>query len=210
MILQERIIELEKYSEKPISNNRMALFLDRDGVIIRDVGYISKPKDVSLEKGIQSLLKYMWKLNIPVFIVTNQSGISRGYYDWKDFDQVNQRMLSIIGEKSSIKAIFANSHLDSSKYNWRKPNPEMILCASKKYNINTIKSILIGDRLSDMIAGCRSGIKTIMHVKTGHGKEEYNSILKFCKQDIFTVNNMKSKIIFIDNLLQFPYEIFRT
>ena len=69
------------------------MFLDRDGVIIRDVGYINKVKDVTLEKGIKNLLKFVFKLNIPVFVVTNQSGISRGYYDWEDFEKVNERML---------------------------------------------------------------------------------------------------------------------
>ena len=210
MDLKEKIIEIEKYNGKYNSVSKIALFLDRDGVIIKDIGYISKPKDVTLEVGIKRLLQYVWKLNIPVFIVTNQSGISRGYYDWNDFDQVNQRMLSIIGRKSSIKAILANSHIESLKYNWRKPNPDMILYASKKYNINTNKSIMVGDRLSDMIAGCKSGIDTIIHVKTGHGKDEYESILGYCENGIFTVDNMNSQIIFIENLLQFPYQIFCT
>ena len=208
MDLKEKIIEIEKYNGKYNSSPKTALFLDRDGVIIKDIGYISKPKDVSLEIGIKKLLQYVWKLNIPVFIVTNQSGISRGYYNWNDFDQVNQRMLSIIGPKSSIKAILANSHIESLNYNWRKPNPEMILYASKKYNINTNKSIMVGDRLSDMIAGCKSGINTIIHVKTGHGKDEFENILEYCKNGIFTVDNMNSQIIFIENLLQFPYQIF--
>ena len=209
MNFEERVIELNsEINEKACLNKRSALFLDRDGVIIKDVGYISKAEDVTLEIGIIDLLEFVSKLNIPVFIVTNQSGISRGYYDWNDFDLVNQKMLAIIGMKSSIEAIFANSHIESSIYNWRKPNPEMIICASKIYNLNVMKSIMVGDRLSDMIAGCRSGIKTIIHVKTGHGKNEYKSILKFCENGIFKVDNMKSNIIFINNLLEFPYEIF--
>ena len=209
MNFEERVIELNsEINEKACLNKRSALFLDRDGVIIKDIGYISKAEDVILEIGIIDLLEFVWKLNIPVFIVTNQSGISRGYYDWNDFDQVNQRMLSIIGRKSSIKAILANSHIESLKYNWRKLNPDMILYASKKYNINTNKSIMVGDRLSDMIAGCKSGINTIIHVKTGHGKDEYESILEYCENGIFTADNMNSQIIFIENLLELPYQIF--
>ena len=184
------------------------MFLDRDGVIIRDVGYINKVNDVTLEKGIKNLLECVFKLNIPVFVVTNQSGISRGYYGWEDFEKVNERMLFLIGQKSPIVAIFANSHLKNLKNNWRKPNPGMIKAASKKYNLNPHKSILVGDRLSDMISGCRSGIKTLVHVKTGHGAVEYENILNFCNDDFFRFDTFKSRIIFIDNLLEFPYELF--
>ena len=206
---KERIIKVNKF--KGIQNSdfpRSALFLDRDGVIISDVGYINKAKDVILEKGIKNLLKYVSELNIPVFVVTNQSGISRGYYDWEDFEKVNERMLFLIGQKSPIVAIFANSHLNNLKNNWRKPNPGMINAATKKYNLKTDSSILVGDRLSDMISGCRSGIKTLVHVKTGHGVIEYKNILKFCKEDFFRFEKFKSKIIFIENLLEFPYELF--
>lgn len=206
---KERFIEIKKINEViKLPEFNSALFLDRDGVIIKDVGYISKEEDVTLEKGVKNLISRAFEVNIPVFIVTNQSGISRGYYKWNDFEKINHRMLNLIGEPSSIIAIYANSHLKISGNNWRKPNPEMILSASKKYNINIDKSFLIGDRLSDMIAGCKSGIKTLLHVKTGHGKIEYENILNYCLKDYFCIENHKSKIIFIDNLLDFPFEVF--
>ena len=204
----ERFIEIKKINEvKKLPEFNAALFLDRDGVMIRDIGYISKADDVILELGLKKLISRAYDLNIPIFIVTNQSGISRGFYKWNDFEKVNNRMLNLIGEPSSIIAIYANSHKNLSKNNWRKPNPEMILSASKKYNINIDKSFLIGDRLSDMIAGCKSGIKTLVHVKTGHGKNEYATIKNHCDEDFFYIDNKKSKIIFIDNLLKFPFEV---
>ena len=208
MKLKERIIELKKYNEKKFSNSKVALFLDRDGVIIKDVGYIAKAEDVTLEKGIKNLMQFIYEKKIQVFVITNQSGISRGYFDWKDFDKVNQKMIYLIGEKSPIVAIYANSYLKLSQNNWRKPHPGMILEASKKYNIDTHKSIFVGDRLSDMISGCKSGIKTLIHVKTGHGKKEFQNIIKFCKEDNFICGDKESKILFIDNLLEFPYELY--
>ena len=207
MNLNERIIELKNANErKKISGSCKALFLDRDGVLIKDVGYISRAEDVILESGIKKLLAFAYVLNIPVFIITNQSGISRGYYDWDDFEEVNLKMLELIGEPSPIVAIYANSHLKDLKSNWRKPNPDMIFSAAKKFNINIGKSILIGDRVSDMIAGCRSGIDTLIHVRTGHGQKEYSVVLNYCDGDVFVYGSNKSRIIFIDNLLQFPYE----
>ena len=209
MNLNERITEIPQQKEKKISPGCKALFLDRDGVIIKDVGYISDVKDVSLEKGIQKLLKFTYDLQIPVFVVTNQSGISRGFYTWKEFDEVNNRMLYMIGDKSPIIAIFANGHLTNLNNNWRKPNPGMINAVSQKYNISIKDSFLIGDRLSDMIAGCRSGVKTLIHVKTGHGQNEYEKILNLCNDVNFIFDEMKSKIIFIENLLEFPYKILK-
>ena len=78
---KERIFsEIEnEIHHKILSEFCPALFLDRDGVIIKDIGYISKPKDVVLEKGSKNLLKFAYEEKIPVIIVTNQSGISRGY-----------------------------------------------------------------------------------------------------------------------------------
>ena len=206
---KERIFFIDnEIKSQLISQLSSALFLDRDGVIIEDVGYISKAKDVILEKGIKNLLKFTFVQNVPVFIVTNQSGISRGYYDWHDFDRVNKKMLKLLGKPSPIVAILANSHLSNSEKNWRKPNPEMINFVVNKYNIDTSKSIFIGDRLTDMIAGCKSGINTLVHVKTGHGKKEYENILKYCKKGYFLINQRKSKIIFLKNLLGFPFDIF--
>lgn len=206
---KERIFFVDnEIKSQLISQLSSALFLDRDGVIIEDVGYISNAKDVILEKGIKNLLKFSFEQNVPVFIVTNQSGISRGYYDWHDFDKVNRKMLKLLGKPSPIVAILANSHLSNSDKNWRKPNPEMINFVVNKYDIDTSKSIFIGDRLTDMIAGCKSGINTLVHVKTGHGKKEYENILKYCKEGYFLINQRKSKIIFLKNLLGFPFDIF--
>ena len=206
---KERIFFVDnEIKSQLISQLSSALFLDRDGVIIEDVGYISNAKDVILEKGIKNLLKFSFEQNVPVFIVTNQSGISRGYYGWHDFDKVNRKMLKLLGKPSPIVAILANSHLNNSDKNWRKPNPEMINFVVNKYDIDTSKSIFIGDRLTDMIAGCKSGINTLVHVKTGHGKKEYENILKYCKEGYFLINQRKSKIIFLKNLLGFPFDIF--
>ncbi len=205
----EKKIQLRNHFGSKLFNDfSNALFLDRDGVIIKDIGYISKSEDVVLETGVKNLLKFVYNLNIPVFVITNQSGISRGYYTWNDFDNVNNKMIKLIGEPSPLIAIYANSHLIRTENNWRKPNPQMIMTAKKEYNLKTNNSILVGDRLSDMIAGCKGGIETLIHVKTGHGRKEYEDILNFCQNDNFFFGDKKSRIFLIENLLEFPYEIY--
>ena len=162
------------------------IILDRDGVINQDSdNFIKTPEEwipipYSLE-AIASLKHSGWT----VAIATNQSGISRGFYTWKEFDEVNNRMLYMIGDKSPIIAIFANGHLTNLNNNWRKPNPGMILKAANKFKINLKDSILIGDRLTDLKAGLNAGIGNLVHLLTGHGLDE--------REDVYEFINKKSK-----------------
>lgn len=154
-----------------------ALFLDRDGVIIEDCHYIKSASEVRLEAGARLLIKEASQNNVPVVIVTNQSGIGRGLLTWNDCTNVNKRMLELLGSDKYVAAIYANAHFNQSKKNsWRKPGPGMILEAAKDLNINLNRSIIIGDRESDMLAGINAGIKYLFHVLTGHGKNEKENV----------------------------------
>ena len=190
--------------------NKGALFLDRDGVIIQDVNYIKDPNDVEIEKGLKELLFKAHEFQWPVFVVTNQSGISRGFYKWEQFYKVNKRMIELIGKPNPIYSIYANCHITSSENNWRKPNPFMIQHAAERFNVNLSKSILIGDRVSDMLAGLRSGINNLIHVETGHGIREKSQISKNINKDgFFSSSGLSSKIIFLKNLKYFPYQLLK-
>ena len=196
------------YFKNDQCKNEGALFLDRDGVIIQDVHYIKDPDDVKIEKGLRDLLSKAHEYKWPVFVITNQSGISRGYYNWDQFYKVNERMLELIGEPNPIYSIYANSHINCNDNNWRKPNPYMIMHAAKRFNINLSKSILVGDRFSDMLAGLKSGINNLIHVETGHGTFEKNQISRNINKDgFFLYSGLSSKIIFLKNLYFFPYQL---
>lgn len=190
------------------SDNR-ALFLDRDGVIIKDVNYISNPEDVELEIGVIELLNKAYEHKLPVFIVTNQSGISRGFYKWDDFHKVNEKIIELIGQPNPIYSIYANSHIETSTDNWRKPNPNMIFKIANRFNLNLKRSILIGDRISDLQAGIRSGIRKLIHVETGHGEKEKQKILESIDKDgYFNDSKLKSELILLKNLNKFPLKLF--
>ena len=82
-------------------------------------------------------------------------------------------MISKLGNPNPISAIYANSYInDIPKKNWRKPNPTMILKALEDFSLDIDNSILVGDRKSDILSGLRAGIKNLIHVNTGHGKEK--------------------------------------
>ena len=161
--------------------SKKAIFFDRDGVLIKDMHYIKDPKDVILMNGVNDLLKHTKKLGYLNIIITNQSGISKKLFTWEDYEKVTKRMLSMIRNTGYINAIYANGEncndIPKNK-SWRKPSPNMILTAAKDFNLELSKSILIGDRLSDISSGERAGVKNLFHVLTGHGLNEREQVIK--------------------------------
>ena len=103
-------------------------------------------------------------------------------------------LIELIGEPNPIHSIYANSHKSLNFNNWRKPNPHMINHAADRFNINLSKSILIGYRISDMLAGLNSGINNLIHVETGHGINERNQISKYInKYGFFSYSGLTSR-----------------
>ncbi len=186
---EKHIIFLQDISLiKSGENLNKAIFFDRDGVLIKDKHYIKESKYVSLMKGAKEMLSHTNNLGYLNIIITNQSGISRNFFTWEDYERVTYKMLKMINVPNSITAIYANgegpNELNSSG-SWRKPNPNMIIQASQDFNIDLSKSFLIGDRLSDIEAGHKAGLKNLIHVLTGHGKDERPKVL----ENYFKLNN---------------------
>lgn len=177
-----------------------AIFCDRDGVLIEDLHYISDPNEVFILNGAKELLNLAYALDLYFIIITNQSGIHRGFLTWSEYDEVTARMLKLLGNKGHISAIYANASGPNSQDIWRKPNIGMILEAKKDFNIDLERSILIGDRLSDLITGFKSSCKKLIHVKTGHGDKEFHNIKDHFKDKKYINFFKRSKLICINNL----------
>ena len=185
-----------------------AVFFDRDGVINEDCHYIKEPNRVKLCIGVRELIREIYVKNIPIVIITNQSGISKNLLTWKDYHLVTEKILKELGYPNPVSAIYANSYKDTqNKSSWRKPNPNMIMQASKDLKIDLEKSILIGDRLTDLQAGFSSGIKNLVHVLTGHGIKEREDVINHFKIKSLKKNGKKSSPFLIKNLLEFPIEL---
>ena len=162
--------------------NNKCLFLDRDGVIIKDKNYISSSLEVELEKGAKYLINLAKKNHYLVVIITNQSGISRGYFNWNQYEEVTKEMIQQLGGEMMVDGIYANgiSPDESTKADsWRKPGIGMIMQAKNDFNIVLKDSILIGDRLSDILSGLRAGLGHLIHVETGHGHKERSKVEKY-------------------------------
>ena len=144
--------------------NIKAAFLDRDGIINIDYGYVGSIDRFKFKKGIFELLRFLQKKGFTIFIVTNQSGIARGYYNENDFHNLMKYMINELKKREiEIKDYnFCPHHPDITECECRKPKPKMILDLAKKYNINLDNSIMIGDNISDIKAAKNAGIKKLI------------------------------------------------
>ena len=156
------------------------IFLDRDGVINKEINYLHKIEDFEFIDGIFDACLHFQSLGYKIIIITNQSGISRGYYSEIDYEKVTQWMLGQFKQKNiNILDIFHCPHGPDSTCDCRKPKPGMFLKAKDKHNTDMEKSWLIGDKEVDVIAANAAGIENTILVRSGHRIDESNSNARF-------------------------------
>ena len=169
------------------------IFLDRDGVINKEIGYLYKVEDFQFINGVFKACQYFNKLGYQIIIVTNQSGISRGYYSENDYQIITNWMLSEFKKKYiNILDIFHCPHITESNCDCRKPKPGMFIKAQKKYNINMTESWMIGDSQRDIRAANSAGIKKTILVKNSHNINNENLSAMFI---IDSINETKKIIL---------------
>jgi len=177
---------------------RPALFLDRDGVIIEEVHYLSRPQDVALIDGAVQTIALANAERIPVIIVTNQAGIGYGKYGWQEFIDVQETMLDDLDQQNAyVNAVFACPFHENARppyqqidHPCRKPNPGMLEHAEHFFTIDKKASCIIGDRANDLLAGARFGLTKGIHVQSGHGHEnaEQRAALALDNEDFQAVS----------------------
>ncbi|MRI84160.1 MAG: D-glycero-beta-D-manno-heptose-1,7-bisphosphate 7-phosphatase [Nitratiruptor sp.] len=136
-----------------------ALFLDRDGVINEDYGYVHRIEDFHFIDGVFQALLRAQRAGYKPIIVTNQSGIGRGYYTREDFFHLTRWMVERFGKEGiEVVDVFYCPHHPDRGCGCRKPEPGMILEAARRYNIDLQSSWLVGDKPSDIEAARRAGV----------------------------------------------------
>jgi len=159
---------------------KKAVFLDRDGTINEEMGYINHISRFNIFDFVPDAIKILNECGFLIFVVTNQSGMARGYFDEKLLHAVHAALISEVEKKkATIEKIYFCPHHPgegNQKYridcNCRKPKPGMIKMAQEEFNIDLKKSYIIGDRYKDVQFGKKLGLKTIL-VLTGYGLGEY-------------------------------------
>ena len=145
-----------------------ACFLDRDGVLNEDVGYLHKSQDFKWIDGAVEAIKLLKKNNFLVIVITNQSGISRGYFTAKDVTNLHEWMNKILKKEDiQINDFFFSGDLpNNNPESRRKPSPKMINEAVEKYNLDKTRCFMIGDKLSDLEAAKNAQIKGFLFNKS--------------------------------------------
>ena len=161
------------------------IFLDHDGVINQEVGYLHKSKNFKFIDGIFEACKYFQSLGFKVIVVTNQSGIARGYYQETDFHILTKWMLvQFYNQDIDILDVFFCPHGPNSTCKCRKPKPGMLLEARDKYGINMAKSWMIGDKETDIDAANAAGVSNTILVKSEYSIDGTTSKAKFILESI--------------------------
>ncbi|MCX8106557.1 MAG: HAD family hydrolase [Ignavibacterium album] len=179
-----------------------AIFLDRDGTINEDPGYLGNPEQVVLLPTVgEALYTLKNQLNFLLIVVSNQSGVARGLITEEDVRHVNHRINELLSayNVNIDEFYYCTTHPEFNSEDeclCRKPSPKMILDAAKKFNIDISKSYLIGDNVSDIECAYNVGCKSIL-VKTGYGLESINVLQKQNKFPSFVAENLMDATNFI-------------
>lgn len=157
-------------------DRRPAAFIDRDGVINEELGYVHRSEDFHFIPGAIAGMRRLQEVGYALVVVTNQAGIAKGRYTYKDFQRVTLYMKDCLVEMGVVlTGVFHCPHHPMGTVPpWnvgcrcRKPAPGMLLDAAKLHNLDLRSSVLIGDKLSDVAAGRAAGIASTVLVRTGH------------------------------------------
>lgn len=154
------------------TRGRRFVILDRDGTVIVERNYISRPDDVELIGGAAEGLRRFEELGWGRIVVTNQSGIKRGYFTPAAVDGVHKRMNELLADQgASVEAIYVCPHRPDEGCDCRKPQTALVARAAAEWNFDPARCIYVGDKASDVALGRALGGITML-VLTGYGETE--------------------------------------
>ena len=148
---------------------RRLILLDRDGTVNEEVHYLARPDQLKLIPGVAAGIRQLNQAGFAVAIVTNQSGIARGFLSLATLQDIHQRLRDLLAaEEALIDGIFCCPHLPTDNCICRKPRPQLALDAARELNTTLTGAIVIGDKECDLLLGKAIQATTIL-VRTGHG-----------------------------------------
>ena len=152
-----------------------AVFVDRDGTMARDVPYCRRPEDFELFPNTVKAIKLLNQHDFKVIVITNQSGVARGYFTEEILAKIHQKMKSELAkEGASVHAIYYCPHHPADECDCRKPKPKLVFQAAKEHDIDLGRSVVIGDLPMDIDLGKTVGSKTILIGEPSAGDDMVN------------------------------------
>jgi len=159
-----------------------AVFIDRDGCINEDIGYVSRPADLAIYPSAAEAIRLVNESGMKAIVITNQSGIARGIYSENTLRLIHERLRHELAEQGArVDAIYYCPHhprIGDARYrrlcDCRKPQPGMLLRAAREHAVELSESFVIGDKASDVNLATNAGARGVL-VLTGYGRETYQN-----------------------------------
>lgn len=177
---------------------RPAVFFDRDGTLITDVGYLNHSSQIKLFSQAAGALKNLRNAGFYLFVVTNQSGVARGYFSEARVKKVHQKLQHLLkAQGAKIDAFFYCPHYPQGKVkslskqcDCRKPSTGMVKQALKRYSIDLKKSYVVGDKLDDVLLARNAKVAGGLLVRTGNGSKSEREFKKLRLENSAVVSNL--------------------
>ena len=151
---------------------KRAVFLDRDGTLIEDKDYLSRPEEVAIYPGAGAALRTLQEAGFALFVVTNQSGVGRGYFTLEDVEEVHHHLVrEFAGDGVRFHKFYIAPEAPGQPSRGRKPSPQFLFDARDEFGIDLSESYMIGDKLIDLECGWNGGVKKCILVRTGYGRK---------------------------------------
>ncbi len=149
-----------------------AIFLDRDGTLIAEKNYLCRAEDVEIFPGAGRALKRVSDAGFRLFIVSNQSGVGRGYFTLADVNRVNEHLARELARDGvRFEKIYIAPEAPDRPSRGRKPSPQFLFDARDEFDLDLAESFMVGDKLIDLECGWNAGVKKSILVRTGYGAE---------------------------------------
>jgi len=157
--------------------DKTAVFLDRDGTIIEERHYLSRPEEVRLLPGAGEALQRLQRAGYELFLVTNQSGVGRGYFTLDDVARVHQRLNELLAPYGvRFAEVYVAPEAPDQPSRGRKPSPYFLLEARDRFGLDLRRCYFIGDKRADLECGWNAGVRASILVLTGYGTETLRTL----------------------------------
>jgi D-glycero-D-manno-heptose 1,7-bisphosphate phosphatase len=184
-----------------------AVFLDRDGTLIEERNYLCRPEDVAIFPGVGRALSLLRAAGFRLFIVSNQSGVGRGYFTLTDVERVNQHLSrELARDGASFDKIYVAPEAPDAPSRGRKPSPQFLFDARDEFGVDLTKSYMIGDKLIDLESGWNAGVKKCLLVRTGYGAQTEHAGAEQLRRAA-VVDDLNAATTFIQNDMKEVAEI---